>query len=77
MTVYAYELVPRKRNLVTTRHDAYIIQHKGVDSALLALDLNVTERFVISRQRKLGLRKLTGNQPRGKGYGKLAYRPVL
>jgi hypothetical protein len=46
------------------KHDKHILDNKGICSALLAIDLHVTERFVISRQRKLGLRPFTGNPPR-------------
>lgn len=59
MAVYAPDLYPLKRNLRITKHDNYISQHTGICTALIALDLGVTEQFVITRQRKLGLRKLS------------------
>ncbi len=52
-------ILPRKRWKKWKEHDVYILANKGIDAALLAMDLGLSERFVVSRQRKLGLRKLT------------------
>lgn len=59
------DLYPRKCSRNQTTHDAYILANRGVCTALIALDLHVTERWVIGRQRKLGIRKLTGNKRKG------------
>lgn len=58
-------LVPQRVTRNMTYHDAYLKAHKGIDSAIIAFNLNITERFVIQRQRRLGLRKLTGNKRKG------------
>jgi len=42
---------------VLTTHDKYIKDNHGVDPAILAYALKRTERFVIRRQIRLGLRK--------------------
>lgn len=68
-------LLPKKRNKTREYKDAYILANKGLDAALIALELHVSEGFVLQRQRKLRIRPLTGN-PRRLGYGKLALRPV-
>lgn len=62
------DLYERKPHRNQTHHDAYLLQHKGICPAILADSLDVTERFVIIRQRKLGIRKLTGNLPKGARY---------
>ena len=67
MHVTAPELFTRKITYRQTIHDGYILAHRGICSALIAIDLDVSERFVISRQRKLGIRKLTGNASRKAG----------
>lgn len=62
-------LLPKKRNKVLKSHDQYLLANQGVCTALLALDLDITERYVIRRQRKLGIRPFAGNPPRkGKGH---------
>ena len=63
-SITAYDLFPRKPYRNQTMHDVYIREHYGICTALIAIDLDVTERFIIRRQRKLGLRPLTGNKPR-------------
>jgi hypothetical protein len=63
-SIYAPELYQPKRKVDIRKHDKRILDNKGICPALLAIDLDVTERFVISRQRKLGLRPFTGNPPR-------------
>lgn len=52
-------LLTRKRYKKWKQHDTYILENKGIDAALLALDLKVSERFVIQRQRRLGIRRMT------------------
>lgn len=58
-------LVPQRVTRNMTYHDEYLKAHKEVSTAIIAFNLNITERFVIQRQRKLGLRKLTGNKRKG------------
>ena len=67
MHIYAPDLYYKKRNRNLVKHDAYILQCRGIHAKNIADDLNVTERFVISRQRKLGLRLLTTGNPNGRG----------
>ena len=57
--VYAPELFERKYDKYHPwkRRDAYFRATAGVDPAILAAELGVSERFVRTRQRKLGLRK--------------------
>ena len=65
--VYAPELYPRKRpKMYSVARDKMLRENPGVATAILAAQMHVTERFVISYQRKLGIRKLTGNPPRKK-----------
>jgi hypothetical protein len=52
--IFAPDLFQRRRNPKLKEHDAYILQNRGICPAILAADLDVTERFVVSRQRKLG-----------------------
>lgn len=59
VTVRAPELFERKPPISQTKHDAYLIANAGIDPAILAADLAITETFVRTRQRKLGLRKCT------------------
>lgn len=70
MVVISNGLLPRKRNKRLKEKDDYIRQNRGIEPAMLADDLGVTERFVVQRQRKLGLR-LCCNTPR-KGTSKCA-----
>lgn len=63
--ITAPDLFQRKRNRKLKEHDEYIRQNKGICPAILAADLDVTERFVVSRQRKLGVRPFTGNPRKG------------
>jgi hypothetical protein len=67
-TIFAPELFTRKRLVDVRKHDKHILENKGICPAILADTMGVTERFVVSRQRKLGLRPFTGNPPR-KGAG--------
>jgi hypothetical protein len=63
--IYCPELYTPKRKVCVKRHDAYLRNNPGICSAILADALDVTERFVISRQRKLRLRPFTGNHRKG------------
>jgi hypothetical protein len=45
-------------------NDAFIRETVGIDSALLANDLGISAVHVQAYQRKLGVRKITGNEPR-------------
>jgi hypothetical protein len=57
MIIVAPDLFPLKRSRRYTRErDAFLRESKGVDSAILADALGLTERFVIIYQRKLGIR---------------------
>lgn len=57
--VYADGLFPKRLTQTYTKFDSYIKEHVGIDAAIIAFNLSVTERFVMLRQRKLGLRTLT------------------
>ena len=65
--VRADGLFPKRLNRNMTNYDDYLKLHKGVSSAIIAFNLGITERFVIYRQRKLGLRKLTSPNAHRKG----------
>jgi hypothetical protein len=54
-----------KRKWRTKKRDEFIRENIGIDPAILADGLGLSERFVITYQRKLGIRKLTGNKSRG------------
>lgn len=57
MNIVAPGLYPEKRPRMYTRErDVFLRESKGVDPAILADALGLTERFVISYQRKLGIR---------------------
>jgi hypothetical protein len=64
--VYAPDLYKKRR---ASRHskqrEEYLRANPGIDPAILAYDMGVTERFVVEFQRKLGLRKLSGTSRRG------------
>ena len=60
-------LFPKRITRNTTYHDSYLKENREVCTAILAFNLNVTERFVIMRQRKLGIRKLTSPSANRKG----------
>ena len=63
--VYAPDLYPkRRRKMCTPERDKYLRDNATVDPALLANDLGITERAVISYQRRLGVRRMTGGHPR-------------
>lgn len=65
--VYAPGLVPLRVTRNLTRYDEYLIAHKGIDVAILAFNLKVSEGYIRCRQRKLGLRPFSGNKSR-RGY---------
>jgi hypothetical protein len=48
--------------MCTPARDKYLRENATVDPALLAGDLGITERSVISYMRKLGLRPFTGGK---------------
>ena len=61
MTVTAPDLyTPRRHKRYTPMRDKFLRENANVDTAMLADSLGLTERFIISYQRKLGIRKLTG-----------------
>ena len=64
LEIRAPDLFPKKRNQRQEAHDPYIRVNKGICPAIIAAALNITEHFVIQRQRKLGIRLLTGNPAR-------------
>lgn len=67
MTIHAPELYTRKRHaMYSARAEAHLRANPGIDPALLALDLNLTERFVRLFQRKLGLRPFSTSNPNSK-----------
>jgi hypothetical protein len=65
-TIHAPELYTPRRKICVKKYDTHILDNKGICPAILADTMGVTERFVISRQRKLGLRPFSGN-PTKKG----------
>lgn len=69
MSVRAPELFERRAPIQQTKHDAVLRASVGVDPAILAADLGVTESFIRRRQRKLGLRPCT-HAPRKADRGK-------
>lgn len=64
MTVLAPDYyVPKLRNR-SKRLDTYFRDNKGIDPALLALELKWHIRSVLRYQRKLGIRKCRPNNPK-------------
>jgi hypothetical protein len=62
MTVVAPDLYPRRRpKMYSAERDKILRANPDVATAILAAQMHVTERFVISYQRKLGVRAMTGN----------------
>ncbi len=55
-----------KQSYETTERDAYLIENQGIDAALLAADLGISEVRVQAYQRRLGLREFQRN-PEAKG----------
>lgn len=60
-TIHAPDLFPKRQKWRTAQRDQYLRDNQGIDAALLAVDLGVTQSFIEMYQRKLGLRPLTGN----------------
>jgi hypothetical protein len=63
-TIHCPDFNEPKKKWRTKKRDEFIGENVGIDPAILADGLGLSERFVISYQRKLGLRALTGNAPR-------------
>ena len=64
--VHAPELYPRKRpKIYTAQRDQFLRENVGIDPAILAVTLGFTERYIISYQRKLGLRPFTSGRSPG------------
>lgn len=57
------DFYPIKQKGRTKERDEYLLANTGIDSALLANDLGLSESFVQRYQRKLGIR-LCKNTPR-------------
>ena len=67
MNVRAPELWPQRRPAMYTRErDRFLREHADVPLAILAYRMKLSEEFIKRYQRKLGIRKLTGNPPRKK-----------
>jgi hypothetical protein len=60
-------LLPLKRGKKLKELDAYILANRGVHAKSLAEDKNVSERYILNRQRKFGVRLLTTGNPNGRG----------
>jgi hypothetical protein len=56
LRVHAPELWEPRRNCRSIKREAYFRENRGVDAAILADDLGVTERYVVMYQRKLCVR---------------------
>jgi hypothetical protein len=63
--VFAPELFEPRRRYRNPAREAFLRQNVGIDPAVLAMTLGVTERFVRMLQRKLGLRKCRGTLRKG------------
>jgi len=59
--VYAPDLFKRKRIWpgMTKERDAYLREHFGIDPAVLAMALGLTEEFIVAYQGYLGLKTKT------------------
>jgi hypothetical protein len=55
--VYAPALFRPKVKWRTKARDAYFRENQGIDPAILAMDLHLSENFVITYLRKMGLRQ--------------------
>lgn len=53
------DLYPRRIHRNYAGYDNYLRENQGIDAAILAFNLGLSERFVMYRLRKTGLRKLT------------------
>jgi hypothetical protein len=60
--IYAPDLYEPKRIWRTKIRDDFLRKYTGIDPAILADELGLTERFVISYQRKIGVRPFSGHQ---------------
>lgn len=58
MTVFAPDLYRRKMLGYTPERAAFLREHRGVNPAMLADTLGLSERSVIRLQQKLGLRAM-------------------
>jgi hypothetical protein len=63
--VFAPELFEPRCNYRSKERDAFFRENRGIDAAILADELGVTERYVQMYQRKLGLRALRQNPRKG------------
>lgn len=59
MKILTPDLYRKRSHLDNKKRDAYLREQAGIDPALLAHELGVSERFIIQRQRRLGVRKCT------------------
>ena len=67
MNVRAPELWPQRRPaMYTAERDKFLRDNPTVSLSILADKLGLSEGCIIRYQRKLGIRKLTGNPPRKK-----------
>jgi hypothetical protein len=63
--VHAPDLWPQRRPaMYTPERDAFLRDNRDVPVAILSYKMNLSETFIKRYQRKLGIRKLTGNKPR-------------
>jgi hypothetical protein len=60
-TIHAPDFYEPRKKWRSKKRDEFLRENVGIDPAVLADGLGVPERFVISYQRKLGVRPLTGN----------------
>jgi hypothetical protein len=57
-TIFCPELFPTRRPSGRTQaRDAYLRANAGIDPAILAAEMGLSEAFVVNYQIKLGLRK--------------------
>ena len=56
-TIHAPDFYGPRRKWRTKKRDEFIRENVGIDTAILADGLGVSERFIISYQRKLGVRR--------------------
>ena len=65
--VHAPDLYPMRRpRMYTPARDRFLRANADVPLAILAYRMKLSEEFIKRYQRKLGIRKLTGNPPRKK-----------
>jgi len=55
-TIHAPDFYEPRKKWRTKKRDEFLRENVGIDPAILADGLGVSERFVISYQRKLGVR---------------------